>query len=81
MSQIRDATGLDDLDVITEEDGATAVRAGKYLDENLYLNVQTDTAGVTQAEINLDLSDSVTARGSVASDGNTTIGIFYERDY
>ncbi len=81
MSQIRDATGLDDLDVITEDDGSTAVRAGKYLDENLYVNVQTDTAGVTQAEINLDISDSVTARGSVASDGNTTIGLFYERDY
>lgn len=81
MSQIRDATGLDDLDIITEEDGATAVRAGKYLDENLYLNVQTDTAGVTQAEIDLDVSDHVTARGSVASDGNTTIGLFYERDF
>lgn len=81
MSQIRDATGLDDLDIVTEEDGATAVRAGRYLDENLYLNLQTDTAGVTQAEINLDISDSVTARGAVASDGNTTIGIYYERDF
>lgn len=81
MSQIRDATGLDDLDIITEEDGATAVRAGRYLDENLYLNVQTDTAGISEVELNLDLSDSVTARGSVASDGNTTIGLFYERDY
>ena len=81
MSQIRDATGLDDLDIITEEDGATAVRAGKYLDENLYVNVQTDTAGVSQAEIDLELSDHVTARGSVASDGNTTIGLFYERDF
>jgi len=81
MSQIRDATGLDDLDIVTEEDGATAVRAGKYLDENLYVNVQTDTAGVSQAEVDLELSDHVTARGSVASDGNTTIGLFYERDF
>ena len=45
MSQLRGATGLDDLDIITEEDGSTAVRAGKYLDENIYLDVQTDTDG------------------------------------
>ena len=43
LSQLRGATGLDDLDIITEEDGATAVRAGKYLDDNIYLDVQTDT--------------------------------------
>ena len=81
MNQLRGATGLDDLDIITEDDGSTAVRAGKYLEDNIYLDVQTDTAGVTRAEIALDVNDSVTARGSVASDGNTTIGIFYERDY
>jgi translocation and assembly module TamB len=81
MSQIRGATGLDDLDIITEDDGSTAIRAGRYIDENIYLNLQTDTEGVTRAEINLDVSESVTARGSVASDGNTTIGIYYERDY
>ena len=33
LSQIRGATGLDDLDIITQDDGSTAVRAGKYLDE------------------------------------------------
>ena len=48
---------------------------------NIYLDVQTDTEGVTRAEIRLDLSRSVTARGSVGSDGNSTIGLFYERDY
>ena len=48
---------------------------------NIYLDVQTDTDGVSRAEINLEVSDSVTARGSVGSDGNTILGIFYERDY
>jgi translocation and assembly module TamB len=81
LSQLRGATGLDDLDIVTEEDGATALRAGKYLDDNIYLDVQTGTDGVTRAEIRLDLSDYVTARGAVESDGNSTIGLFYERDY
>jgi translocation and assembly module TamB len=81
LSQLRGATGLDDLDIITQEDGSTALRAGKYLDDNIYLDVQTDTDGTTRAEIRLDLSRSVTARGSVGSDGDSTIGLFYERDY
>ena len=32
ISQIRGATGLDDLDIITTDEGATAVRAGMYLE-------------------------------------------------
>jgi len=81
LSQLRGATGLDDLDIITQEDGSAGVRAGKYLDDNIYLDVQTGADGTTRAEIRLDLSDYVTARGSVESDGNSTIGLFYERDY
>ncbi len=81
LSQLRSATGLDDLDIITEEDGSTAVRAGKYLSQNVYVDVQTGSDGVSRAEINLDISRSVAARGSVSSDGNTTIGVFFERDY
>ena len=33
LARLRGATGLDDLDIITQEDGSTAVRAGKYLEE------------------------------------------------
>lgn len=43
--------------------------------------MQTDTEGVSRAEVRVDLSQSVTARGSVGSDGNTTLGLYYERDY
>ena len=75
------SSGLDDLDIITDESGQAAVRAGRYLDENIYVTVQTDVDGGARAEVTLDLSDRVSARGSVGSDGNSTIGIFYERDY
>ncbi len=81
LGQLRGATGLDDLDIITEADGSTALKAGRYLSEDVYLDVQTDSSGVSRAQINLDLSDRLTARGSVGTDGNTTLGIFFERDY
>ncbi len=81
LSQLRNATGFDDLDVVTDDAGETAVRAGRYIDDNIYLDVQTETGGDTRAQINLDVTDNLTLRGSVASDGNSTLGLFFERDY
>ncbi|HVL20598.1 MAG TPA: translocation/assembly module TamB domain-containing protein [Amaricoccus sp.] len=81
MEQLRNATGLDDLDVVTAEDGSTAVRAGRYVSDNVYVDVQSDTRGVSQAQVNYEISNSLTARGSVGTDGNTTLGLFFERDY
>jgi translocation and assembly module TamB len=81
LAQFRGAFGLDDLDIVTEDDGTAAVRAGRYIDDNIYLDVQTGTGGDTRVTINLDVTRNVTARGSVDTDGNSTIGIFYGRDY
>lgn len=81
MDQLRSSTGLDDLDIITLANGSTAIRAGRYLADDVYVEVQTGSDGVSRAQINLDVNKYITARGSVASDGNTTIGLFYERDY
>jgi len=81
LSQLRGATGLDDLDIVTEPDGATAVRAGKYISDEVYVDVQTGSDGLSRAQVNLDVNEKFTIRGSVASDGNTIFGIFYERDY
>lgn len=81
MGALRNAIGVDDLDVITEENGETAVRAGAYIDDNIYLDVQADQEGETRAQINLDVTDALTLRGSVGSDGNSTLGVFFERDY
>lgn len=81
FDQIREATGLDDLDFQTAEDGTTTVQAGKYIQENVYSTIEADSLGNSKATINLDINENVTARGSVESDGNTTIGIFFEKDY
>ncbi len=81
LDQLRSVTGLDDLDIVTEADGSTALRAGKYVSDNVYVDVQTGSDGVSRAQINLDINRNLSARGSVASDGNTTFGLFFERDY
>jgi translocation and assembly module TamB len=79
--KLREATGLDDIDVYTTEEGETAVRAGRYIKENIYLGVEAGSSGTTAGTINLDLTDNLKAKGSLSSDGSSGIGLFFEKDY
>lgn len=81
VDRIRQSLDLDDLDLITDEDGNAAVRAGKYISENVYTDVTVGVGGETEINLNIDIDRNFTARGSVASDGETSVGIFFERDY
>ena len=57
------------------------MRAGKYLSENIYTDVTVSSDGSTEINFNLDITDEVTAKGTVNAGGETGIGIFLERDY
>lgn len=81
IGRLRASTGLDDLDLTTDDQGNVSVRAGKYLSDNLYTDVQVGGDGRTELNLNLDINKSLTARGSVDSEGESSIGLFYERDY
>lgn len=80
FTRLRDNLGLDDLDVSTDEAGNAAVTAGRYISENVYTDLTIDDGG-TGVSINIDLTPSITARGGVESDGSSSIGVFFERDY
>lgn len=79
--RLRDSLGLSDLDITTTDDGATQFTAGAYISENVYSEVSADSEGKQEINLNLDISDSVTLKGSVNNEGNTGIGVFFEKDY
>jgi translocation and assembly module TamB len=81
VARLRDSFGLDDLDVTATEAGATQLRIGKYISDNIYSDVAADSGGKAEVSINLDLGAAVTVKGRVASDGRTGVGVFFERDY
>ena len=81
LGSLRGATGLDDLDVVTDSQGNAAVRAGRYIQDNIYLGVEAGAQGSTRGTINLDITEDLKARGAMGSDGDSSLGIFYERDY
>ncbi|MFC2966998.1 translocation/assembly module TamB domain-containing protein [Acidimangrovimonas pyrenivorans] len=81
VTKLRKGFGLDDLDIVTDATGNTSVKVGKYLSKNLYTDVTVGQDGTSEIHLNLDVSKSVTLRGKAGSDGNTGVGVFYERDY
>ena len=81
VGNVRDGAGLADFDVTSDDDGNAAVRAGAYLGENLYTDVTVTATGETELNLNLDINRSVTLKGSTATGGDTSVGIFFERDY
>jgi translocation and assembly module TamB len=81
LGSLRQATGLDDIDVVTTPEGGTAVRVGRYIQDNVYLGVEAGTQGSTRATINLDITQDLKAKGSFGTNGDSSLGVFFEKDY
>lgn len=81
VDRLRQNLGLDDFDVTTDAEGNAAVRAGRYLSENVYTDVTVSSDGSTEINLNLDITDEIVAKGGVDQDGGTSLGVFFERDY
>lgn len=81
VAQLRQGLNLDDLDIVTDAEGNTGVRAGRYISERVYTDVTVGAGSSTEINLNFDITDSITARGSATSDGDTSVGVFFERDY
>ncbi len=81
MNKLRAGTGLDDLDVVTDSKGQTSVRAGRYIRDNIYLGVEAGSGGSTKGTVNLDITRNLKAKGAVGAEGDSSGGIFYEKDY
>lgn len=81
VSRLRDGFGLDDLDVTTTDSGATAVRAGKYISENVYSDVTAASDGTADISLNIDITPNLKGKATLGSDGDSGIGLFFEKDY
>ncbi|MCX8953911.1 translocation/assembly module TamB domain-containing protein, partial [Ruegeria sp. NA] len=78
---LRDSTGVDTIDVGASEGGAGRLGAGAYLGENLYTDFTVNTEGNTEVNLNLDVTDNFSVKGTVDGRGETGIGVFFSKDY
>ena len=81
QKKIKDETGVDTVDIGSDGAGGGRLGVGIYLADNLYTDVTVNTKGETELNLNLDVSESLTVRGTVDNAGDTGIGVFFQRDY
>ncbi|MBB4065159.1 translocation/assembly module TamB domain-containing protein [Gellertiella hungarica] len=81
FQSLRSNLGIDDLDVTSDENGQAQVKAGKYLNDRTYIQVEQGAASGSKASINLDIGRGIKLKGEAGSDGAGAAGIFYEKEY
>lgn len=81
VGRLRKVFGLDDFDVTSDAAGSTVLRAGKYITDNVYTEVEVGQDGKSEVNLNLDIRPGVTVTGRVGADGQTGLGVFLEKDY
>jgi translocation and assembly module TamB len=81
VGNLRRNFGLDDLDITTAEDGTAALKAGKYISDNVYTEIEIDQEGKSRINLNLDLREGLTVKGKLGADGQTGIGVYLQKDY
>ncbi|MEL6387861.1 MAG: translocation/assembly module TamB domain-containing protein, partial [Pseudomonadota bacterium] len=81
MGQIEDALGLDTLDVGASEDGSANVTTGKYLSEDVYLEVRTDGTGQPALVIEWQPRDNVAVEADLTPDEGQGASIQWQREF
>ena len=81
MERIRATSGLDDLDIDQSQNGEVAVSAGKYINDNAYIEFKIDATGTSQTRLNLDLTKRVKGFISQSITGDGQLGFTIGKDY
>ena len=79
---LRRAVGVDRLGVGTGSGGESALRAGKYLGEGVYLNVEQGlTSGTSKVTLEVAVTDYITLQSDVGSDSQGEVGLNWRWNY
>jgi translocation and assembly module TamB len=84
LGALRSATGIDRLRVVgadTATGRGTSLAAGKYLTNNVYVEIVTDSKGFTGTQIEVALSRALSLLSSTGGTAGTSVGVRYSKDY
>ncbi len=83
LGALRSATGIDRLRIVSADattGRGTALAAGKYLTNNVYVEIVTDTKGFTATQLEIALSKSLSLLSQMGNTG-TSASVKYSKDY
>lgn len=84
LGKLRAATGFDRLRILGPDDASgrgAALAAGKYISDDIYLEVVTDARGFTATQLEVTLSRSLSILSQAGGSGTTNVNIRYRKTY
>ncbi|SEN23073.1 autotransporter secretion inner membrane protein TamB [Sphingomonas gellani] len=84
LGKLRSATGFDRLRILGADEATgrgTSLAAGKYLTNNIYVEVITDARGFTATQLEVSLTKALSVLTSTGSFGGSDVRLRYSKDY
>ncbi|PTQ10712.1 hypothetical protein CLG96_09875 [Sphingomonas oleivorans] len=84
LGKLRSATGIDRLRVLGADRAAgrgTALAAGQYISNRIYVEIITDARGFTATQLEISLSRALSLLSQAGSFGGSNVSLRYKKDY
>lgn len=84
LGKLRAASGVDRLRILggDEESGrGTALAAGKYLTDDIYVEFITDARGFTATQLEVSLTPALSILSQAGGSGTTNVNVRYRKNY
>ncbi len=81
MGGIENITGLDSVDVSQSESGDFRVATGRYLTDDIYLELSSGGAGQPGVSVEWEARDNISVEAESAPDEGQTLSVQWKRDF
>ena len=84
LGKLRSATGIDRLRILGADEASgrgTALAAGQYITDDIYVELITDTRGFTATQLEISLTRALSLLSQAGGSGQTNVSIRYRKDY
>lgn|GEM_PF-2836106 len=82
MDDTRSSLGVDTLDFNGDEASGNSVKAGKYISEDVFVEVESGSAsGSSKVRVEMDLTPRISVDSTVDEKSNTGFGVNWNYDY
>jgi translocation and assembly module TamB len=81
---LRGVAGIDRLRVLGADENAgrgTSLAAGKYISNNIYVEIVTDARGFTATQLEISLSKALSVLSQTSSFGGSNVSLQYKKTY
>jgi translocation and assembly module TamB len=84
LGTLKSATGIDRLRILGADENSgrgTSLAAGKYITDDIYIEIITDARGFTATQLEIALTRALSLLSQTGSFGGSSVSLRYSRDY